>query len=133
MLLAGALHHGVADLHADTVRRQERGDQMTRFTAKLEDPLMRLDNELQRALEQAVEVAVGVNPFVAAPGNGTLLRASGFMDFCECVRTPILRRANFRIGGNHRHYATLLWRAWSWVRASVIPGASCKAARYAPY
>src|ERR1700682_6201666 len=108
MLLAGALHHGVADLHADPVRRQQRGKQMAGLAAELEDALMRLDNELQRALEQAVEVAVGVNPFVAARGNGTLLRASGFMDLCECVRTPSLRVANCRIRGNHGHSTTLL-------------------------
>src|SRR6266566_7001229 len=94
-------HHGATDLYPDAIGWFERSEEMTGLAADFENPHPRLDNELEKALEPAIKIAVCTNPFVPVPGNGFLLPASRIACFGKGLGPPTPVGLSFRLRGNH--------------------------------
>ena len=102
MLALCELHHAGADFNAHTERRPDRGKEMARLATDVENMFAGLDDELQNPLETVVEVAVGLNVFVAIIRDALLMFASRLANIGERIRPPCLTVTSLCLRNNHR-------------------------------
>src|SRR5271168_766427 len=85
----GAGHHGVADLDANTKRRLGGSEKIAGFAAQLQNALAGLYDELQKALDAAVKIFVGADPFGALGRNRFLMTPSRFAQLLQGRRPQL--------------------------------------------
>src|SRR5271165_1442650 len=82
------LHQPFADFDANSVRRLDRGQQVSGLTTNFQHTLGRLDDETEQALKPVVKIPIRVHPAVTFIGKLALPAPPGLPTSSKSIGTP---------------------------------------------